>query len=98
MWILYKTVTLQYNVYMSVTMGVAEARSRFSDLFEMADPEPLIVERHGDPIGVVMNIKWYKRLVDLAEEAQDVRAFDASMAEGGSNVAWDQALSDLGWQ
>ena len=31
------------------------------------------------------------------EDAEDVAAFDAAMAEDGANIPWEQVKADLGW-
>ena len=31
------------------------------------------------------------------EDAEDVAAFDAAMAEEGDNIPWQQVKADLGW-
>lgn len=35
--------------------------------------------------------------LDAFEEAEDVAAFDAAMAEGGDSIPWEQIKADLGW-
>jgi hypothetical protein len=36
--------------------------------------------------------------VAALEDAEDVDAFDAAMAEAGANIPWEQAKADLGWE
>ena len=36
--------------------------------------------------------------MDARENAEDIRAFDAAMAEEGDNIPWSQAKADLGWE
>jgi hypothetical protein len=36
-------------------------------------------------------------MLEAYEESQDVIAFDAALAEEGSNIPWEQVKSDLGW-
>ena len=35
---------------------------------------------------------------EALEDAEDVAAFDAAMAEEGPNVPWEQVKKDLGWE
>jgi PHD/YefM family antitoxin component YafN of YafNO toxin-antitoxin module len=55
------------------------------------------VERRGEAQAVVISPAQYARLMDAAEEMEDVAAFDAAMAEEGPNIPWDQVKADLGW-
>ena len=42
-----------------------------------------IIERDGQPEYAVVPIETYRRLVERAEDAEDIQAFDRAMAEGG---------------
>ena len=44
-----------------------------------------------------MSPEQYERMMDALEDAEDVAAFDAAMAEEGPNIPWAQVKSDLGW-
>jgi hypothetical protein len=46
---------------------------------------------------VLVSPERYDELMEALEEAEDVVAFDAAMAEEGPNIPWDQAKADLGW-
>lgn len=35
---------------------------------------------------------------DALEDAADLDAFDAAMAEEGDNIPWAQVKKDLGWE
>jgi hypothetical protein len=32
------------------------------------------------------------------EDAEDIAAFDAAMAEGGSSIPWEDVITELGWE
>ncbi len=40
-----------------------------------------IIERDGQPEYAVVPIETYRRLVELAEDMEDIRAYDRAMAE-----------------
>ncbi|HEX4806310.1 MAG TPA: hypothetical protein VFU94_10450 [Conexibacter sp.] len=46
---------------------------------------------------MLLSPERYDELMEALEEAEDVAAFDAAMAEEGPNIPWDQAKADLGW-
>ena len=79
------------------TMPVSKARENLSDAVETARSEAVFLERYGRPAAVLVSPERYEELLEAFEEAEDVAAFDAAMAEEGANVPWEQVKADLGW-
>lgn len=48
-----------------------------------------IIEKDGKPEYAVLPYKEYERLLELAEDAEDVRAFDEVMARGEENIPYE---------
>lgn len=44
-----------------------------------------------------MSPERYEEMLDAFEERKDAAAFDAAIAEEGSNIPWEQVDADLGW-
>jgi len=80
-----------------VSVSVAQARSNLASVIDRAQGEAVFIERRGHRAAVVVSPEQYERMVDALEEAQDVEAFDAALAEEGPNVPWEQVKADLGW-
>ncbi|MGL5929057.1 MAG: type II toxin-antitoxin system Phd/YefM family antitoxin [Dermatophilaceae bacterium] len=80
------------------SINVTDARARFSEILKRSHTEAVIVERRGLPEAVLISPEEYERLLEIAEEADDVRAFDAAMEEGSENIPWARAKADLGWE
>jgi antitoxin Phd len=78
-------------------MAVSEARERLAEAVETAHTEPVFLERYGRPAAVLVSPERYEELLAASEDAEDVVAFDAAMAEEGANVPWEQVKADLGW-
>ena len=78
------------------TMTVSEAREKLAGALETARTEPVVLERYGRPVAVLVSPERYEEMLEALEDAEDVDAFDAAMAEGGPNVPWDQVKTDLG--
>ncbi len=78
-------------------MAVSEAREKLSEAVEAAHTEPVFLERYGRPAAVLVSPERYEELLEAFEEAEDAAAFDASMAEEGPNLPWEQVKADLGW-
>ena len=93
---MYKTVYVLYNVVMT-KMNVSEAREKLAEAIDAAQSEAVVLERYGRPAAVLVSMERYEQLLDALEEAEDIRAFDAAMAEEGDNIPWDQVKADLGW-
>ena len=79
------------------TMNISSARERLPEAVELAHSEAVFLERYGRRAAVLVSPERYDQLMEALEEADDVAAFDAAMAEEGPNIPWDQAKADLGW-
>jgi antitoxin Phd len=79
------------------TMAVSEARERLSEAVETAQTETVFLERYGRPAAVLVSPERYEELMEALEEAEDVEAFDAAMAEEGPSIPWEEVKADLGW-
>ncbi len=79
------------------TMAISEARERLAEAVETARTEAVVLERYGQPAAVLVSPERYEELMDALEDAEDVEAFDTSMAEEGPSIPWEQVKADLGW-
>lgn len=79
-------------------MAVSEARDRLAEAVETARTEAVFIERYGQPAAVLVSTERYAELLEALEEAEDLNAFDAAMAEEGANLPWEQVKADLGWE
>lgn len=89
-------VNMLYDIVMT-TMAISEAREKLSDAVEAARTEPVFLERYGQPAAVLVSPERYEELMEALEDAEDVAAFDAAMAEDAANIPWEQVKADLGW-
>ena len=74
------------------------ARDSLADAVEKARTEPAFLERYGRPAAVLISPERYAALLEAAEDADDLAAFDAAIAEEGPNIPWEQVKTDLGWE
>jgi len=79
------------------SISVSEARENLAQIIEAARTEAVILERYGQPAAVVVSPERYEQLIEALDEAEDLAAFDAALAEEGDNIPWDQVRADLGW-
>jgi antitoxin Phd len=79
------------------TMAVSDARDNLSGAIDTVRTEPVFLERYGKAVAVLVSAERYEELLAAYEEAEDVAAFDAAMAEEGDNIPWIQVKADLGW-
>ena len=79
------------------TISVTEARGQLPEVVERSRTEAVLLERRGALVAVVVSPEFYHRALDALEEADDVVAFDAAMAEEGPDLPWAQVKADLGW-
>jgi len=80
------------------TMSISDARDHLPDAMETARTEAVFVQRRGRLAGVLVSPERYEQLMAALEDAEDVVAFDAAMAEEGPNIPWEQVKADLGWE
>ena len=78
-------------------MNISTARENLPAAVELARTEAVFLERYGHPAAVLVSPEQYDKLVAALEDADDVAAFDAAMAEEGPNIPWEQVKADLGW-
>jgi antitoxin Phd len=84
---------------MSTEIPVTEARDRFSEVVETSSRQPVFLTKHGRRQAVVLSPSEYERLLETAEDAEDLAASDAVMAEiiaGAPTIPWAQVKADLG--
>lgn len=79
------------------SLNISEARERLAEVIDAAQSEAVVLERYGRPAAVLVSVERYEELLAAAEEAEDIDAFDAAMAEAGDNLPWEQVKADLGW-
>ena len=77
-------------------VSVADARNHFSDVIARSQDEAVFIERRGQRAAVVVSPEQYERMRDALEDAEDVKAFDAALAEDGDNIPWSEAEAELG--
>lgn len=78
-------------------VDVSTARTNLAQILDASKSEPVLIERYGKPVGVLISPERHDELLAALEEMEDLRAFDEAMAEEGENIPWDQVKADLGW-
>ncbi len=54
-----------------------------------------IVDEKGKRVGVVLDLKDYRRLLEEAEELESIRAYDAAKASGDEAIPFEQAITEI---
>ena len=80
------------------TIRVTDARAQFSHLLSTAQQEAVFLERRGKVEAVMVSPEQYERMITALEDAEDIAAVDASLAEEGENIPWEQVKAELGWE
>ena len=57
--------------------------------------ENYVVDEQGNPIGVVLDIADYRKLLEELEELESIRAYDAAKASGDEAIPFEQAVSEI---
>ena len=78
------------------TISVTDACANFSELIIRSRTEAVIIVRQGRPEAVLISPEQYERMREALEDAEEVKAFDAALAEDGDNIPWSEAEAELG--
>lgn len=92
---MYKSPWSLYTCVMSA-MSVSDARGQLPEVIDTARTEAVTLQRHGRAVAVVISPDRYEALLALADDAEDVAAYDEAMAEEGASIPWEQVKADLG--
>ena len=57
--------------------------------------ENYVIDEQGNPIGVVLDIADYRKLLEELEELESIRAYDAAKASGDKEITFEQAISEI---
>jgi len=57
--------------------------------------ENFVIDDKGNPIGVVLDIADYRKLLEELEELESIRAYDAAKASGDEAVPFEQAVAEI---
>jgi prevent-host-death family protein len=77
-------------------MTSTDAREHFAEALAAAHSEPVFITRHGKRVAALVTAEFYERAVEALEDAADVAAARAAIAEGGESVSWEVVKADLG--
>lgn len=57
--------------------------------------EKYIVDGHGKRLGVFLGISDYRKLLEQAEIAESIKAYDAAKTSGGKAIPFERAVAGL---
>jgi len=57
--------------------------------------ENYVVDEQGNPIGVVLDIADYRKLLEELEELESIRAYDAAKACRDEAIPFEQAVAEI---
>jgi len=81
-------------------VSISEARGRLASIIDDARHEPVYLTRRNKRVAAVVDAAVLDRLLEAAEDLDDLVAYDEAVAEsariGGENVTWDDLKRELG--
>jgi prevent-host-death family protein len=81
-------------------VSISEARGRLASIIDDARHEPVYLTRRNKRVAAVVDAAVLDRLLEAAEDLDDLVAYDEAVAEsarmGGENVKWDDLKRELG--
>ena len=61
----------------------------------MSITEQIVLNKKGKPIAVQIPVSQYKKLLSLAEEMEDIKAYDLAMKRKHHFIPFDKAVKQL---
>ncbi len=61
----------------------------------MSITEQIVTDKKGKAIAVQLPLNQYKKLLELAEEMEDIKAYDRAMKRKYSFIPFSKAISEL---
>jgi hypothetical protein len=61
----------------------------------MSITEQIVTDKKGKAIAVQLPLNQYKKLLELAEEMEDIKAFDRAMKRKHTFIPFDKAAKEL---
>lgn len=86
---------------MTNAMSVSEAKGQLGSIIDRAhlQHETVFLTRRGKRVVAVVDADEYERILELAEDAEDIAAADAALAEiraGAPTHSWEDVKKELG--
>ena len=57
--------------------------------------EQYVVDEQGKQVGVLLDIRYYRKILDELEELESIRAYDAAKASGDEAIPFEQAIEEI---
>ncbi len=54
-----------------------------------------VIDEKGERVGVLLDIKEYRKILAELEELESIRAYDAAKASGEKGVPLDEAIQEI---
>jgi len=61
----------------------------------MSITEQIVTDKKGETIAVQLPINQYKKLLELAEEMEEIKAYDRAIKRKNNFIPFDQAVKEL---
>ena len=61
----------------------------------MSITEQIVTDKKGKPIAVQLPVNQYKKLLELAEEMEEIKAYDRAIKRKHNFIPFDQAVKEL---
>ncbi len=57
--------------------------------------ERYVVDEQGNQVGVLLDIRGYRRILEELEELEAIRAYDAAKASGDEAIPFELAIEEI---
>jgi hypothetical protein len=57
--------------------------------------EKYVVNENGKRIGILLDVKEYRKILEALEELESIRAYDRAKASKSKPISFDQAVAEI---
>ena len=75
---------------------ITDARADLADTIKRAKKKPIRITNRGEAQAVLVDPSLFEKMLEALEDAEDLAAYDAALADPDPGIPWEQVKKDLG--
>ena len=76
--------------------SITQFRANLSEALEASAVETVFIESHRKVQGVLISESFFEELMEVYENAQDIRAIENARLDNSPNIPWDDVKREWG--
>lgn len=75
---------------------ITDARADLAETIKRARKKPIRITNRGKAQAVLVDPSLFEKMLEALEDAEDLAAYDAALADSEPGIPWEQVKKDLG--